>query len=423
MASDLNQAQHDALYAVQGGKSTFLTGPAGTGKTFTLKAILRWAHKQRKRIGVTALTGSAALLLGGRTLHSYLGIGLANKTAETLAYTTMTKYRQLADKLILLDILVIDEISMADAALLDLVSAYLKIVRACDQPFGGLQLICCGDFCQLPPIDGKYCFHSEAWKELNPTRIYLSEQIRQDGDMQFQELLDRARWGALTADDLALLQGLSATTFPEHITPTRLYSLHRDVDTINRTELDKLIKAAHKTANNADADVTTVYVTEHKGRSKTHAQTWAQSCGIPATLQLVVGAQVVLTVNMSPEEGLVNGSRGYVVALEPKRVMVEWVNGMRTWVSMYTMENDDQTDMSVKYMPLKLAWAITIHKSQGMTLDAVEVDLGSSIFEYGQAYTALSRARSLKSVRVVAIAPRAFRTHPHVLEFYEHQKN
>lgn len=410
MMAILNTEQKAALDAVAGGSSLFLTGAGGTGKTFTLKRIIQWAHDVGKRIGVTALTGTAAMLLSGRTLHSFLGIGLGTKKAEVLAYTTLSKYKPLADKLARLDVLLIDEISMADKDLLNLISDYLSIVRQCDVPFGGLQMVFSGDFCQLPPVDGAYCFHARAWKELSPKVVCLTTQIRQDGDPKFQAILERARFGAVTPDDIALLQSLRDTEFPDNIVPTRLYARRCDVDAINRAELKKI----------SDHSATTTYVAEHLGKNKAATKAWAASYGIPEQLQLAAGAQVLLTVNLSAEEGLMNGSRGYVVALEPKRAFVQWVrSGLSSWVTLHSIDHIDQPGTTVRFMPLKLAWAITIHKSQGMTLDAVEMDIGDSIFEYGQAYTALSRARNLQSIRLVKFAPSAFKTHPHVVKFYQ----
>lgn len=414
----LNVEQRHVLEKVQGGATILLTGPAGTGKTFTLRAIIQWAHDDGKRLGITALTGSAALLLGGRTLHSFLGIGLAKKDAKSLAETTIKRYHVVASRLRALDMLIIDEVSMANAQLIDTISTYLQILRRNQEPFGGLQIVFCGDFCQLPPVDGKYAFQSDVWQRHPPTRLVLTTLVRQTNDLEFQDMLSRLRWGKFTAIDFERLKSLHQNpslkaAVERGICPTRLYAVNRDVDAINMAQLDKLIEG-----NRSHVTYTTRYEATLPDETD-RVEAWATSCNIPARMKLSVDSQVVLTTNLSPLLNLVNGSRGKVVELEPTRVCVEWVSGARSWVPMHKVSPEDMPDdWRVTYMPLKLAWAITIHKSQGMTLDAIEVDIGSSIFAYGQAYTALSRARDLDSITVIDVSQRAFRTHPDVLAYY-----
>lgn len=405
MIHTLNARQQLAVEALESGKNVFLTGAAGTGKTHVLSYVKNWARQRGMALGVTAATGQAAQLIGGRTLHSFLGIGLGKLDAATLARKTRTKYRALALKLERLQLLILDEVSMVSAQLLETVSDYLKIVRHSEQPFGGVQVLLSGDFCQLPPVEGKFCFLSSAWNALELEWMELTELVRQKDDLPFQQMLQRLRLGNGTDADMHTLEALQHTQFPENIQPTRIYAVNRDVDAINAKQLERLIQqgAAQETyALSSTAGVSCL---------------WAASSNIPATLTLAVGAQVLLTHNISPDDQLVNGSRGCVVALEPNRARVQWVHGGCSWVLMHELEHEEKKGLKLTFMPLRLAWAITVHKAQGMTLDAVEMDLGDTIFEVGQAYTALSRARTLGAVRILRISPDAFRTHTKVLAF------
>lgn len=426
-AVQLNPEQQRVLDAIASGFNVFLTGPAGTGKTVTLRAAIHHArHTLGKHIGVTAATGSAALLIQGRTLHSFLGIGLGKKSAAILAQNmlAMARMRPTVEKLRHLDLLVIDEISMIHAELLTLIDEYLRRIRLCvEKPFGGVQVLFCGDFCQLPPVEGSYAFKAPVWKTLQLTYMELTLQMRQNDDSAFQELLQRLRQGRCHETDLALLKVREKTEFPIGIRPTRMYAINRDVDAINQRELKQLLERPDAVAQHFP----TIY-TRYQG-DKEHVIQWAEACGIPGNgIKLAVGAQVVLTINLSQELGRINGSRGRVVGFDSgtaghgPAVTVEWVDGTTSLVGYHEIDTRGETtttsDVRVRYIPLRLAWAITIHRAQGMTLDAVEMDLGPSIFEYGQAYTALSRARNLKSIRITAVQAKAFRTHPDVSAFY-----
>lgn len=414
----LTDEQQQACDAVKNNQNVFLTGPAGTGKTQTLVTIINDARNKGKNVGVTALTGSAAMLIGGRTLHSFLGIGLAKRDAPSLVIKTR-RNKQLFESLMLLELLIIDEASMMDADLMILVSEYLKYLRGNVLPFGGVQLVLCGDFCQLPPVSGDFCFTSSVWNTLKLKIFMLNRQIRQDGDPEFQQLLMRLRYGNCSDSDLDFLKSLKLTCFPDNIQPTRIYATNADVESINNQQLYALMK-------NRDLSALKTYTTQFTANGRPisnttaiqDAQFWARSCGIPETLHLTEGAQVMLTFNIDINSKLINGRRGIVVQLDANSVLVQWVDGTRTRIEPITLKNEDFPNLAVVYVPLRLAWAITIHKSQGMTLDAVEIDLSDNIFEYGQAYTALSRARSSNSVRIIGLSRRAFRTHPQVKAFY-----
>lgn len=405
----MNARQAHALSLVQKGHNVLLTGPAGTGKTFTMKHIINWAKDNGKKVGITASTGMAAYLLQGKTMHSFLGIGLGSKPASALAAYVKSKNPNLYAKLRSLDVFIVDEISMVNDELLDKVSDFMAIVRdRRGEPFGGVQLILCGDFCQLPPVDGKFCFLADSWTKADMKVCLLEELVRQSDDVAFQTMLQELRWGYCSKETLQKLKSLKHTQFAEGVMPTRLYSINVDVDKINQKEFDVLV------------DATGAKPVEYPTTYSTNPQTssWCKSIRVPEKVVLCVGAQVMITWNIGPE--LVNGTRGVVTCLTPEGPYVRLKTGQEVLVEYMKMTSEDDETVFCSFIPLRLAYAISIHKSQGMTLDAVEMDLGDSIFEYGQAYTALSRARTLDSIRITKVKASSFRTNPQVKKFYEY---
>lgn len=397
----MNTKQQEAYDAFKLGTNIVLTGPAGTGKSYTLHHMFSWAEKARKRCGITASTGLSAFLIGGRTIHSFLGIGLGKKPVDLTAQQVKHKNKPVYTKLLTLDILVIDEISMIDSELLDYISEFLKIVRNSELPFGGVQVVLCGDFCQLPPVEGKFCFFADVWKESNFHTIVLEDLIRQGSDSSFQKILKELRWGC-SKDTLAELKKCMTTTFAEGIIPTKLYSTNKNVDNINLAELEKVKKTGA---------VCQTYKSTYQGSSKS----WCQH--VPEAVELCEGAQVMCTTNLQGTE-IFNGTRGVVVKLGPTEVHIKLVDGQVTQIPFTKIACLDNDKLTVTFMPLRLAYAISIHKSQGLTLDALEIDVGPSIFEYGQAYVAISRAKTLGSIRIVNIVSGSFRVHPLVKDFY-----
>lgn len=391
-------------------KNIYITGPAGTGKSYVLRHIIDLAMRGQLNIGVTASTGLAACHIQGRTLHSFLGIGLGTKPVDQLVQKIKVN-KQILKRLKKLQVLVIDEVSMIDADLLDKVSEFLRVIREeHEKPFGGVQLILCGDFCQLPPVKGLYCFESKAWKDANVHICSLTVLVRQKDDIKLANVLGEVRWGQCSKDTLNLLKSMCDTVFPEFIRPTILYSKNVDVDDINQKELQSLKdkKDSH----------TITYNTQYGAHPST--KLWATSLRIPESIECCEGAQIIVTSNINNQSAMiVNGSRGVITAIFSDHVSVKLVNGLVVDIGFIKMEHEDITECNVSFMPLKLAYAITIHKSQGMTLDCVEMDLGDSVFEYGQAYTALSRARTLDSIRISSVRAKSFKTHPRVLDFYK----
>ena len=406
----LNDEQESALNHFKAGKNIFLTGPAGTGKSVTLSKIREYCNLAKIELGITATTGTAAFLINGKTVHSYLGIGLATESAEYIYNHVRHKLAHIPKKLRKIKALIIDEISMLDEKLLDKISDYLKFVCKNEKPFGGIQVVLTGDFCQLAPVSGDYAFKAKVWFELNLKTIYLTKLIRQDGDLKFQKILSDARYGYCSAENYKILSSLSTTEFGE-IKPTILYPRNFDVDKINKSESEKLMKSGAKNES---------YKIDYpNAKYKDKTERWAKSLDIPETISFCVGDQVVVTANIDQDAGIVNGTRGIVIDVNPICVTIRKINDVKIDIKYHESTNVEDPSLRLKFMPLKLAYALSIHKSQGMTLDAVEVDIGPKIFAAGQAYTALSRAQNLESVKVKSIAQKSFIIDPEVLKFYK----
>lgn len=383
----LNAEQKQFLQSVKTGQSVFLSGPAGTGKTHTIHALMQ--ELPYDATGLTATTGMAALLIGGRTLHSFLGIGLGDEPVDKLLIA-VTRNKPCFNKLKKLKHLIIDEVSMLSAELLDKISELLKRIKDNQDPFGGVQMIFAGDFYQLPPVKAEYAFTSTAWQDLNPAIHILTYNYRQTTDPELQTILTNIRNNTLTSQDMKRLKQCKKTTFPEHIIPTKIYSLNKNVDAINQHAYDQLPK------------------------DKEHHYTTFQE----QQVSLCIGAQVMVTRNINHDAGIVNGTRGCVVDLDPEVVLIRTMNGNTVPIPLLDKKKGKSKKDILKYMPLSLAYAITVHKSQGATIDAAELDLGANIFEYGQGYTALSRIRSLKGSRIVSVKSSSFKNHPEVTRFY-----
>ena len=401
----MNEDQQRVLEKVRGGSNVCITGGAGTGKSYLIGEISK-ALGAKKRLAVTAMTGSAALLIGGTTLHRRLSLRLAKGTAAEIAaniskYRTRTAYYDILE----MDLLIIDECSMLNDILFDKVSKILQILRRNSKPFGGIQLVLVGDLYQLPPVEGRYCFQSEFWSKFNFDICEMTQNMRQKDDEPFMEMLKRLRLGRCSREDLLVLRSLKETRFPEGIEPTKLYCKNVDVDRINSDALQKI------------GGQLFTFPTKYTGSHEASVH-YAKGSNIPEQVTMSVGAQVMVTYNMDPALGLVNGTRGVVTALVERGVTIRLLDGREEIIPYIKIEQEDDPDVGVEFMPIKLAWAVTIHKSQGMTLDAIEIDIGSNIFTVGQAYTALSRARNLKSVRVVDVVARSFCTSEDVIAFF-----
>jgi len=428
---NLTDEQRKAYQAVVDGKSIFLTGPGGTGKSFLLKTLYETIPETTgKHIAITAMTGCAALLIGrfAKTLHSWAGIGLGRDPPSTLA-ASIRKSGKVLRRWLGTDILVIDEVSMLTPELLEKLDQVARTLRRSPEPMGGLQLVFVGDFYQLPPVNkesGKetqFVFESPLWKQIVQETVHLTRILRQD-DPVFQEILNEARIGQMSPTSLEILGKRQDRSWQQlQIKPTLLFTRRAEVDNIN----DRNLRALQGERRCFKAETVFAPIEQTKGFTessplvKQAIEKLDRDGSYMAELILVIGAQVMLLTNLDHEAGLVNGSRGVVVGFEPNGTpLVQFKSGLAISIPPSTWECEDLEGVSRKQIPLKLAYAITIHKAQGATLDCALIDIGTNTFEYGQAYVALSRVKNLQSLYIWDLEPMAFKTHPKVKEFYQY---
>jgi len=398
--------QKEALDILKTGRSVFLTGAAGSGKTYVLREYISYLQSLDANIGITASTGIAATHMGGITIHSWSGLGVRDSlTKSELAEIAEKSY--VKKKIKNASVLIIDEVSMLHHYRLDLIDRVVREIKGSPELFGGMQVIFCGDFFQLPPVRRSYepeaffAYHSSVWKDLNLKVCYLLEQHRQS-DLEYLKVLNAIRENNISEEITEILK----TRFGKKLEfePTKLYSHNKNVDTENESELGKISGKIFE------------YQMQEKGRHNL-AEMLKKSCLAPETLRLKEGAKVMFVKN-NFEEGYVNGTLGTVVKCGFEEIRVRTVSGNIIDVEResWRIEEDGKSRAEIIQYPLRLAWAITVHKSQGMSLDTAEVDLSAS-FEKGMGYVALSRVRSLDGLFLKGLNDMALRVNEEVLDF------
>lgn len=386
-------------------RNVFLCGPGGTGKTYDINEYVKTAEGI---IGKTAYTGVAALNIGGSTLHSWFGVGLAHGDPLRIL-NKVYKRKDVVEKIKATQVLIIDEISMVGKNFFELLSYIAQNIRHSKQPFGGMRLIVSGDFLQLPPIDDEWVFKSDVWTACR-FKVVRYEKFYRFTDQSYADMLTRIRVGMPTEDDIETLKN-KIKDYKHYldvmednpIKPTIIFSYRKDVEEINNRNLQKL---------------TTKEVVYKAVDSKAHTFDDVLEHTAPKELRLKVGAQVMLTKNLSLEEGLCNGSRGVVVSTARDTVEVLFKNGMRLHLEAFVSDCEiNGVKVSRSQIPLILAYALTIHKVQGSTIDFCVINLGPSIFCDGQAYVALSRVRSWDSLLLTSFIPESIKCNGEALEF------
>lgn len=396
--------QSQALDMLKTGGNVFLTGEPGTGKTYVLNQYIAWLEAAGLRVAVTASTGIAATHIGGMTIHSWSGIG-ARDHITPYDLDQIVSREKTVKRVKAAQVLVIDEISMLSAGTLDAVETVCRTIRESSEAFGGLQVIFVGDFFQLPPItprgeETRYAFEGRAWAHAQPLICYLDEQYRQEDEM-FLSLLRSIRKRQVEEDHYTLLSEQKDIAY-EDIEPTRLYTHNADVDAVNAGKLKELPGRSRKFQMAATGN-------------KQVLLGLVKSCLSPELLELKEEAMVMCTKN-NFEAGYVNGTLGRVVRFDADGYpVIETADKTEVTIKPSTWDviEEKRVLALIEQVPLRLAWAITVHKSQGMSLDAAEIDL-SKAFVYGQGYVALSRVRSLEGLKLNGMHPNALKVDPKV---------
>lgn len=403
--------QTEALEILKGGSNVFLTGSAGSGKTYLLNKFIAYLKDKKTSVGVTASTGIAATHLNGRTIHSWAGLGLEEKmNAAVRKSIAKSEVRERIKKT---GVLIIDEISMLSAKRLDLVNQVCQHVRKNKEPFGGIQVILSGDFFQLPPVsrgeeDNRFVLEADIWAAMNLKICYLEEQYRQE-DKNFFKILNSLRSRQDLVKVKKSLQARMNKEIKSEIKPTKLYTHNFDVDAHNNRELGKL------------AAEPVVYEMRLTG-PKNLTDKLKSGCLAPERLELKIGA-VVMFVKNNFKEGYVNGTLGKIIGFETENnyPLIKTFKGelIAAHNELWALEdNSGAVIASISQLPLRLAWAITVHKSQGMSLDCAEIDL-SKTFEYGMGYVALSRVRSLAGLKLLGLNDLALKVNEQMIKFDE----
>lgn len=406
--------QQEALTILKTGANVFLTGEPGSGKTHTINVYIRYLRAAKIRVAVTASTGIAATHIGGVTLHSWSGIGI-KKTLSKYDIDRIATTQRLVRRIEQTAVLIIDEVSMLDGRVLDSVDAVCREIKRSDQPFGGLQVVLVGDFFQLPPVarageeSAQFAFASSAWAALKLLVGYLSEQHRQE-DQHFLAVLTSLRRAAVTAKHRRLLDTrcVQPAAGLQHDL-TRLYAHNADVDRINQVRLERIAGSVKR------------FQMKQKGKPSL-IQQLKRGCLSPEQLLLKEGAVVMFTKN-DPKGRFVNGTVGVVAGWQTytQCPVVTAKSGRRieTEPMDWTVEDNGRVLARIAQIPLRLAWAMTVHKSQGMSLDAAMIDLRRA-FEAGQGYVALSRVRTLQGLFLAGYNEQALQVHPEVLDQDKH---
>ena len=412
--------QDQALLILKTGVNVFLTGEPGSGKTHTVNEYVAYLRARGVEPAITASTGIAATHIGGMTIHSWSGLGIkTNISKYDLDRIASSEY--IAKRVLRARVLIIDEVSMLTSEMFSTVDAVCREIRQSQEPFGGIQVVVVGDFFQLPPITkieternaqtafieespgGHFAYDSSVWPRLNPVVCYLTDQYRQD-DRDLLSILSAIRGNVF---DNNHLHHIEARRIEYHSAPDdvpKLFSHNIDVDRVNGETLAKLpgdLNEFAMTSEGTDALIAAL----------------KKGCLSPEMLHLKIGAAVMFTKN-NQKEGFVNGTLGIVLGFDKLSgyPIVKTRSGRRITVSPmdWAVEENGHVRARVKQLPLRLAWAFTVHKSQGMSLDEAIMDL-TQVFEFGQGYVALSRLRRLSGLYILGWNERTFQVHPEVL--------
>ncbi len=403
MAMVLDEYQNKVIEILKNGKNVIMAAKAGSGKSFLIKQLSTFFNG--KTVAITSTTGISALGIEGVTIHSFMGVGLGKKSKEILV-SEIHRYRNVKKRLLCLDILVIDEISMMTSDLLEKIEYVLRKIRGSNQSFGGVRLLFSGDFLQLEPVEGKNILGSPLIKDFE--FINLGNNYRQKDDLRFQTLLNNLRVNELTEDDIQLIKTRIVDTSPEG-TP-RMYCTNKEVAMSNKGYSDSLESSEF------------VYNAKFSGTNASFTnqlKTQFNAKGIDI-LKLKNGMRVMLTRNMAPETGLVNGSTGTIIRCNSGAVLVSFDNGTVENIvpCLWELYDNELVVAKASQIPLIIGFAISCHKSQGMTLDSAYIDLSKS-FCCHQVYVAMSRVKTLEGLYLSNFNIEKIKVNKSVVDFFE----
>jgi len=445
--SSLSKEQEAAFEKFKKGENLFITGPGGTGKTKLISHFVEYAQSTKKNIPVCAMTGCAALLLNcnARTLHSWSGIKLAKGDQESVVASVLRNkhavksWKQASG-------IIVDEVSMLSKKLFDIIEEIARRVKKTGAPFGNMQVVFTGDFYQLPPVGTngepeteQFCFESSKWRDVfqKENHIELTTMFRQH-DPEYISILQQIRRGELDEDKKQVLQSYVKREYVEEehngCIPTKLFPLRAQADYVNNTMFAK-IKESEVVFDMVKRNQCVSYLENDKPIPKDillacsrltdkeidyeMSQLVAQSPA-PQVLRIKKGAAVMCITNLDMERGICNGSQGIVIDINSAGLpVVKFSNGITKVIGLQWWQSEDIPTIAIGQIPLALAWAMTIHKIQGATVDMAEMDLGNGIFECGQTYVALSRIKSLHGLYLSAFHAQRIKANSKVTEFYE----
>ena len=447
--SELSPEQTFAYHKFNQGANLFITGPGGTGKTRLIQYLLKSALATHKSIQICAMTGCAAILLNcnARTLHSWSGIKLA-KGPSKLVVDSVLRNKKVVAQWRRARCIILDEVSMLSKKIFDIIEEIARKTKLINKPFGGMQVVFTGDFYQLPPVGdnndpdtSKFCFESSNWSRVFPSQnqIALTTIFRQT-DLDYINILQQVRIGQIDHEGILTLQKCLDRTYDaeqhNNCVPTKLFPLRSKTDYVNTMMFGK-IKEKVFVLNAVRKKDCYTHIETNKPLSLAARQRCARLSAAEIEyeldqmmnntpciniLRLKVGAAVMCTINLDMNNSICNGSQGTVTDIIETNgsiaPVVLFANGVTKTIVQHYWQSEDYPSIAIGQYPLCLAWALTIHKIQGATLDMAEIDIGQSIFEYGQTYVALSRVQSLHGLYLSEFQPQKIRANPIVQQFY-----
>ena len=452
--SDLSPEQKIAYHKYCQGANLFITGPGGTGKTRLIKNFVDFSNSVNNSVAVCAMTGCAAILLNcnARTLHSWSGIKLAKGPKDKIISAVLNN-RNSMKTWRRAKVLILDEVSMLSKKIFEIIEELARLVRRSSSPFGGLQVVFTGDFYQLPPVgtDGepdteRFCFESPIWKNVFKMENHIElKTIFRQTDPLYIDILMQIRRGELNEDKKKILQSYVNRVYDpakhNDCIPTKLFPLRSKADYVNTMMFSKIKEKEFvfeatrcsdcRTNLDSNKALSIEMLTKCSGLSSTEMgyefDQLLNNTACAQMLRLKKGAAVMCTVNLDMDQSICNGSQGVVLNIiengPTTLVIVKFSNGVVKTISPHFWQSEEYATLAVGQYPLCLAWALTIHKIQGATLEMAEIDIGQSVFEYGQTYVALSRIQSLNGLYLSAFHAQKIMANSVVKGFYSSIQN